>query len=136
MLDYFVKICVYCYMKNPKSEQKPQDIRVQLFAALKMYGIKSIRAEYDGSGDSGDINYFHCDPEKREEMLDEPLGETGKTLKETLEQICWDGLEAEEGGWEINEGSYGTIEFDVKEQTIKMDHNERVVETVNREHEL
>jgi hypothetical protein len=122
-------------MKKPQ-EDKPKDIRVRLFEALKMYGIRAVRVDYDGSGDSGDINHFEVDPSKREEMLDEPLDETGKTIKEHMEQICWDGLESEESGWEINEGSYGGIEFDVKEQTITINHHERVIETVDREHEL
>lgn len=122
-------------MKKEK-QPKPDDIRSQIFRALKAYGIKSVKVDYDGSGDSGDIHQFEVEPEKREEMLDEPLGETGKTVKEQMEQICWEGLESEEGGWEINEGSYGNIIFDVANETIELDHYERIIETNNRTHTL
>lgn len=121
-----------------KKEQQPEpnDIRSQIFRALKAYGIKTVKVDYDGSGDSGDIHSYEVEPKKREEMLDEPLGETGKTVKEQIEQICWDGLESEESGWEINEGSYGSVTLDVARQTIELDHYERVIETANRVHEL
>lgn len=122
-------------MKKEK-QPEPDDIRSQIFRALKIYGIKTVKVDYDGSGDSGDIHSFEVEPKKREEMLDEPLGETGKTIKQLIEQICWDGLESEESGWEINEGSYGSVTFDVAEQTIELDHNERVIDIANRTHTL
>lgn len=122
--------------KQKHSNSEPADERTQLFRSLKAYGIKRIEVRYDGSGDSGDIHGVDVEPENREEMLEEPLGETGKTIKQYIENLCWEGLESEESGWEINEGSYGSVVFDVADQVIELDHNERVVETVNRTHSL
>jgi len=83
-----------------------------------VYG-DSCRCSYDGSGDSGWI----------QDMVDSSKGSKG--LNEQLEYICYDLLELYYGGWEINEGSNGSIDFNFKDQTVELNHNQNVEENVD-----
>ena len=39
-------------------------------------------------------------------------------------------------GFEINDGGYGTIRIDVAKRTVILDHDDRVIETVNTRTEV
>ena len=75
-----------------------------------VYG-DSCTCSYDGSGDSGWV----------QDMVDSSKGSKG--LNQQLEYICYDLLELYYGGWEINEGSQGTIDFTKDEITIDHEWN-------------
>lgn len=66
-----------------------------------------LRLNYDGSGDSGYI---------------ESRFESGYSVPKIVEDWCYDSLEREHGGWEINEGSSGYFIFDLKNKTISLEH--------------
>lgn len=63
--------------------------------------------KYNGSGDSGFI----------EESFD-----GGEQVPKEVEQWCYDQLESLHGGWEINEGSDGSFEFDLRNGIINLNH--------------
>lgn len=128
-----------------------------LFAACAHLKIKKIEVIFDGEGDSGQIESVTFYNEKSEEVdpvvdLGEcvvgdglRLGDSGweevtrttkLTLEEAAEQIAYDVLEQKYGGWEINEGSFGTIHFDIDERKVRCEFNQRVVETDYSEHEF
>jgi hypothetical protein len=86
-----------------------------------VYG-DSCNCTYDGSGDSGWI----------QDMVDSSKGSKG--LNEQLEYICYDLLEVFYGGWEINEGSNGSIDFNFEDQTVDLYHNQNVEENVDEEY--
>jgi len=134
--------------QEKKAERSKQDAKV-LFDALQDTRVVSINVEFDGCGDSGQINsieyYDHRDKglpqpsgkikgsklpaghvwnEKTRNL--EELPEREATFNELVEQICYDRLGAHHGGWEINEGSYGTFTFDVLNRKINLEFNERV----------
>lgn len=96
---------------------------------IKQIGFKSFSISYSGSGDSGAIDEIEY------ELLNEFAEETGYTRQETsydyeskkwltrevpatvrdiLEEYAYAYLEHHHGGWEINDGQSGTIEFDGK----------------------
>ncbi len=83
-----------------------------------VYGY-SCRCSYDGSGDSGWI----------QDMVDSSKGSKG--LNEQLEYICYDLLELYYGGWEINEGSNGSIDFNFDDQTVELNHSQNVEDNVD-----
>jgi hypothetical protein len=119
-----------------KIEQSQEDaVRKELFDTLKMYGITLIKVQYSGSGDSGQTDDIDITPEKRHEMLDEKM-ESGKTIREALDEFAWKGIEDNESGFYNNEGGYGEIIFDVAERTVKMEHNNYIQETVYSEYDL
>ncbi len=112
--------------------------KTAILAALAAAGITSIVVTFDGSGDSGQI-----------EGVDARIGDTATELPvtnveiasplwdgagvdtrtlplaEAIEQIAYDLLEETHDGWENNEGAFGEFTFDVAEDVIRLDYNER-----------
>jgi hypothetical protein len=82
------------------------------------YG-ESCSCSYDGGGDSGWVNeYARC-------------SNGDKRLNELLEHICYELLEMYYGGWEINEGSNGSIDFNFENQTVELNHSQNVDENID-----
>lgn len=72
----------------------------EVLHALKHIEVRKIIARYSGYGDSGGIDEWDYDEEVN---LDNFMG--------PLEDFVYDFLGRNYGGWEINEGSQGYIEF-------------------------
>lgn len=85
----------------------------QLKAKYNLAGVVTI--EYDGSGDSGYINDVSIEPER-------DISEA----RDDLETLAYELLSEKYGGWEINEGSCGTITIDFATNKVRIEHNERV----------
>lgn len=83
----------------------------QLFAALeeKKSNEEELTLKYYGSGDNGYL----------ESRFEE---ENGGEVPRMVENWCYDQLEGEYAGWEINEGSQGTFYFFMKNKTILLEH--------------
>lgn len=122
---------------------------------LSSYDVQKIRCEYDGSGDSGDMDMYviqetpnnltgpqtgtgtpneyltslHTFVKNAVNTTPEPLISEAKLNK--FEDAVFSLLP---GGWEINDGSFGCVLIDVRSQEIKVTHNERYtdVETTER----
>jgi len=77
---------------------------------LEHKGIEEMTISYEGSGDSGSVNH--------EYNSQNGSGE----INTAIENICYDLLR-EYGGWEINEGSQGTIDFTKDEITVNHEWN-------------
>lgn len=101
---------------------------------LKDLKIESFRVEYSGSGDSGEIEEIFYEPNdlkvkvdvgtwKKFDQQSFEYKETNepKPLKDFIEDFCYELLEYNHGGWEINEGQSGAIEWNIKENDIS--HN-------------
>jgi hypothetical protein len=118
-----------------------------LFAALAEAGIHRVTVDYDGSGDSGQIENIEAWngaderiplPTDRKMQLasenpDHPFPE--QNLEAAVEQLCWDYLEIHYG-WENNDGAFGTFIFDVPARLITLEHNERYTELNTTSHEF
>lgn len=77
---------------------------------LEKEGIEEMEVRYEGSGDNGSIE-------------DNYTSEKGNGyIDEDIETICYNLL-GEFGGWEINEGSQGTIYFTKDEITVNHEWN-------------
>lgn len=88
----------------------------RLLPRLSKRGVTHLRVSYDGEGDSG---YF-------QDVTVEP--ESAGTILRKQENVIIAACEHYvPGGWEDNEGSFGTIIIDVKRKTISREHNWRVV---------
>jgi hypothetical protein len=114
--------------------------KAALFEALAQVGITTVLVEFDGYGDSGQIEDIsaHAGPDiavnlpERNVEIDrveygslEIVRETF-TVKEAFERLVYDFLEETHGGWEDNQGAYGDFLFDVAERTITLNYNERI----------
>jgi hypothetical protein len=125
-----------------------------LFDTLAQTKVSSIEVSFEGCGDSGQIeavdytdangkgideaylnktivkgsaktSYHQWDEKKK--MLVKTEAKEGN-IREIIEEICYDKLGASHGGWEINEGSYGTFLFDVAGRKVTLEYNERIEE--------
>ena len=121
--------------------------RAVVFDALARVGIREIIVEFDGEGDSGQIDHVQASdangtvalPDERIEVARAPwdgdeLARSDETLGEAIETVCYALLSANCGGWEINEGSYGMFVYNIAERTIELTHNERYVSVETSEH--
>jgi hypothetical protein len=111
-----------------------------LLAALAAVGVSRLTVTFDGYGDSGQIESVEAvdaagatlplpdEPSiplraavwDKAEPKNHPL-----PLREAVEWFAYDLLSSLHGGWEINEGSYGDILFNVGAATITLDMNTR-----------
>ena len=115
---------------EPNNKQKK--IRAQLLVDLRKQKIKSLRILYSGSGDEGNI----CNIERCLDSSRIPrYAELEKKYWQATEDLIYSILEDNFGGWEINEGSNGIIHWDMKDDTIKICHNQMVTESIYEERE-
>lgn len=122
-----------------------------LFDTLAKTKVSSIEVTFDGCGDSGQVesvNYTDANGKsidvskkivkgslttaymqysQKTKQLEQVQSKEG-TVREIIEEICYDKLGASHGGWEINEGSYGTFHFDVAGRKVTLEYNERIEE--------
>lgn len=110
-------------------------LRERIFDRLQAQGIRAVRAEYDGEGDSG--QFTSCT------FIDRADGETDPTDAELATEgygrmianapygayfgndivtVAEAALERLHPGWEINDGSAGTVTFHVADRQITIDH--------------
>ena len=123
-----------------------------LVTAVKSLGITRIEVEFSGSGDSGqvdEVRYFvgkqqlgDVDAIKKTLVVEASISDSttwsedkkewvtttkSPNIEELVEQICYDLLSANHGGWEINEGSYGEFVFNFgKGNKIDLTFNQRI----------
>ena len=109
-----------------------------VFKALSAAGITSVTVEFDGEGDSGQIeSVIACKDEAHVPLSDQTVtlqsaSWDGKEIasrelpfRVAIERLCYDYLEQEHGGWENNEGAFGTFAFDIGTRSIALDFNGR-----------
>ena len=120
-----------------------------LFDLLAAAGIETVTVLFDGYGDSGQIE--RLDIEAGEGTIPLPLDRIEvacttwenpeierqtQTVQEAIETLVYDLLRQTHFGWEINDGAYGELTFDVAERTIKLDYNERYTSSEHFTHEF
>jgi hypothetical protein len=135
--------------KKITTKQQTQDNKDILFDLLENKKIEKFEVYFDGSGDSGQIENISLDSKILKKKVVGAILSAGnvydpitKTTSQKWEKdvdvegliqgICYEVLEDSFGGWEINDGSYGSFNFDVKKRKMTLEMNERVME-VNTE---
>ena len=82
----------------------------------KDYG-NNLELNYDGGGDSGQIN-------------DYGYSDTGSVrVNRDIEYVGYEIIDIYHSGWENNEGGDGNIIFDFEKQTVILSHNENGTDT-------
>jgi hypothetical protein len=126
---------------------KPEaDIRARnkeiLFAALAAAGIHRVTVEYDGSGDSGQIETIEAWNAANDRMpfpsdaRIQLAPERDYNLEAAAETVAWEYLGDLYCGWENNDGAFGTFVFDVAARTVTLEHNERFTDVNTTTHEF
>lgn len=116
------------------------EAKALLFKALEIAGITRVVINFDGCGDSGqieNIEAFAGDtavalPDRQAEFERFAPGNSGpvpqsRLITNLLETLVYDLLGNAHGGWENNDGACGEFIFDVAERSISLDLNERYI---------
>ena len=121
--------------------------KAALFEALAGTPVTRIHVSFDGEGDSGQINNItayagdtkiqmpsqevetHC-----AHWGSNTLQITVKPLDTAVEDLCYDFLSHQHGGWENNDGAFGEFEFDVANRTVNLEFNARFTDYTLHEH--
>lgn len=122
--------------------------KAAVFRALTGAGITSVTAEFDGEGDSGQIENIAASAGKmpiplptttvsiRQSGYRQKPSMSKAALKDAIETLCYDYLEQQHGGWENNDGAFGSFEFDVAKRTIRLEFNGRFTDFVTHNYDL
>jgi hypothetical protein len=115
-----------------------------IFDALAAAGVTRIMVEFDGAGDSGqieDITAYAGETPARVPSASLTLHQAAQTtgdlrttkvnLRAAIETLCYDYLSECQDGWENDDGAYGTFEFDVRDRSIHLDFNARFTHVDN-----
>ena len=120
--------------------------KAAVFDELSKAGITRVLADFDGEGDSGQLNNIaayrgdqYCPiPDASIELRQVSFGgaHTSRTvaLYEAIDALCYDYLAQEHGGWENNDGAFGEFVFDVASRRIELDFNARYSDSVHSSH--
>jgi hypothetical protein len=110
-----------------------------VFDTLAEIGIHTVTVGFDGYGDSGQIESIEAfDAGNSPAVLPDnrPVRFQGveATLREAIETMAFAYLEETHGGWENDDGAFGTFVFTVADRTITLDHNARFTDVVTSQH--
>lgn len=100
--------------------------RANLLVQLRAIGVTEVTAEYEGYGDSGNV----------EDITLQPSGIALPTdLSSQLDEFTWAFAYQQHPGFENNEGGYGTLTWDLTKDGIDLDHADRFVDCTHSYHE-
>jgi len=123
-----------------------QSNKTAVFDALAAANITQVLVEFDGAGDSGQIESvtaFRGEAQiafpsttialQQASWGSTELRFTEEKLSQAIETLCYDYLQETQGGWENNDGAYGEFRLDVAARTVELEFNGRytAVDTEN-----
>ncbi|AVW93635.1 MULTISPECIES: DUF6878 family protein [Roseobacteraceae] len=118
------------YTQMLESQRRAAEQRVETRAALltelRALGVRSIKVQYEGYGDSGNVEDVVVSPDTI--TLTEEL-------RHRVEDFGWDFAYALSPGFENNEGGYGELTWALEVDKIGVSHSNRYIETDTTEHE-
>ena len=118
----------YAHMLESQRRAAEQRVetRAALLTELRALGVRSIKVQYEGYGDSGNVEDVVVSPDTI--TLTE-------ALRRRVEDFGWDFAYALSPGFENNEGGYGELTWALETDKIDVSHSNRYVETNTTEHE-
>ena len=110
-----------------------------LFDGLRHVGIAHVLVNFDGSGDSGQIESIEARNDADQSVplpaaqitfagIDWQSGATTErrlSLEGAVEELVYDLLSDTHSGWQDNDGAYGEFCIDARARTIHLEFNER-----------
>ena len=98
-------------------------LKEELIPRLKKWGVAKVQAEYSGYGDSGCINHIaYLDAQNQPINMDLVRAASDPDIEDVLYEFL-------PAGFEINDGSQGTLTIDVAAGTVTLEHGENYTET-------
>ncbi len=98
-----------------------------MLISLADQGVRTVKIEYDGSGDSGEITDICFEDFKGNDIDGKSLIEERKMI----ESLCENQLLDEVGDWYNNEGGFGSITIQIPSGEYSIDSHIRVTETID-----
>ena len=102
------------------------ETRAALLTELRALGATSIEVQYEGYGDSGNVEDVVVAPDTVT-LTDE--------LRRGVEDFGWDFAYALSPGFENNEGGYGELTWSLEADKIVVSHSNRYIAFETTEHE-
>jgi hypothetical protein len=102
------------------------EVRAALLAQLRALGVTEVTAEYEGYGDSGNVEDITLQPT---EIV------IPSELSSQLDEFAWAFAYQQHPGLENNDGGYGTLTWDIVKDSIDLDHADRFVDSTHSYHE-
>jgi hypothetical protein len=109
-----------------RAAEQRVETRAALLTELRALGVTSIEVQYEGYGDSGNVEDVVVTPDTISLTED---------LRRWVEDFGWDFAYALSPGFENNEGGYGELTWSLEADKINVSHSNRYVETNTTEHE-
>jgi hypothetical protein len=115
--------------------EKLDNLRRQLPEAarqLKEVGVQVVHINYDGCGDSGQIESItYSDGEGK------PVSPASRLTitEDQLMDLFYDLIQARHPGWENNDGAFGEFEWNLTADTLQHSHSQRFTDYDTTEHE-
>jgi hypothetical protein len=100
--------------EEEKRSAKAREAIRYLSGALRLMGVRTVTAPFDGYGDEGNLGDLTYDPLP-------PAGFPEGLCEVLAEAFC----ELLPGGWEINGGSFGTVTLDTATGEVEIDQEWR-----------
>ena len=129
--DEFQQIIAHFHQtEQARLEEAKSRLRTQIIPRLAQHGVANIEAAYSGYGDSGAIDglQFRDVAGQRVDRASVP-----QDVIEQLETCVYEFLPA---GFEIDDGSQGTLTLDVATGRVSIQHQANVTETRDSTREL
>ena len=102
------------------------ETRAALLTELRTLGVTGLKVQYEGYGDSGNVEDVVVTPDTITLAED---------LRRQVEDFGWDFAYALSPGFENNEGGYGELTWALEADKIDVSHSNRYIETNTTEHE-
>jgi len=124
-----------------------QSNKTAVFDALAAANITQVLVEFDGVGDSGQVETVTAFrgkvqiafPSTTIALQQASWGSTElrcieEKLSQAIETLCYDYLEETHDGWENNDGAFGEFSFSVEEREIELEFHDRYTATLTENH--
>ena len=109
-----------------RAAEQRVETRAALLSELRALGVRSIEVQYEGYGDSGNIEDVVVTPDTIS---------LSEELRRRVEDFGWDFAYALSPGFENNEGGYGELTWVLATDNIDVSHSNRYIATNTTEHE-
>jgi hypothetical protein len=138
------------YERHTKALAKANEHnKTVLFDALAALGITTVTVEFDGEGDSGQIEGATAYAGEAHVIMPatpvtlhdaswqgDDLTTAETPLPEAIETLCYSYLEQYQGGWENNDGAFGSFAFDIGKRTIQLEFHGRFTDVATHNYDL
>jgi hypothetical protein len=129
------------------SKKADELTKTAVFDALAAALIDQVNINFDGAGDSGQIESILA--YQKSERVEIPatsvthhqvpwgsdsIVAATNSVRDAIEGLCYAFLSEEQGGWENNDGAYGDFTFHVSDRRIELDFYARYTDSTYYSH--